>query len=140
MPRDYGTREGETVEQWRARLDREQAEEQRKIEQLVGKIEDALTDAGIRKIHFTYSGGNDEGGGEIADEQAKAIVDKAIEGEELGWHASYTFVDKFVDQLGYGSWAGEFSAYGEFDGDVATGRIIEGTVHGQESTYVDHSW
>lgn len=132
-------RDGESQTEWRDRLDREEREQARKVNELIVEIEHQLRLAGIRTIHISYSGGGDEGGGELSDEKAEAIVQQVV-GNDLdnGWEATWRFVDRFVDQLGYGSWAGEFHASGSFDADLVTRRIVPGTHHGTRT--VEEEW
>lgn len=94
-----------------------------------------IKDAGYVRLHAHYSGGNDEGG---ADEVAAVKADGTQ--EDFGWdHPMSNLVNDVLSEK-YGSWAGEFEAYGNITIDAEAGSI---TMVGEESgpmAQVDEVW
>ena len=86
---------------------------------------------GISYLEASYSGGNDEGGVDevtvMKDDRGKTIT---IEG--LGWdHPIQEKCDRMLSTE-YGSWAGEWSAYGILYADVKEGKVWR---NGEMSSY-----
>lgn len=96
-------------------------------------VREKLLEAGITHLYVDVEGGNDEGGGYpskqgLTEEQAKVLdeIERA--------HDMYDFVDQFVDLLGYGSFAGEFTVSGQFLIDVEAEQMVPGSWHGTEGS------
>lgn len=81
--------------------------------------------AGYVKLHAHYQGGNDEGG---ADEVTAVKADGSE--ESFGWDDPMSQLVNDVLSEKYGSWAGEFEAYGTITIDADKRDI---TMVGEES-------
>jgi hypothetical protein len=87
-----------------------------------GKLFAAMKAHGIAYLEASYSGGNDEGG---VDEITvmKDDRDKLVTIENLGWE--HPLVEACDRMLGteFGSWAGDFSAYGVLYANVTENKV-----------------
>lgn len=77
-----------------------------------------LLSEGAKEIRVTWEGGNDEGSFSLF------VDEKEV---EVSWHKkddSYDLVDYIAEEIGYGSFAGDYNANGEVIYDVEQGAFV----------------
>lgn len=84
----------------------------------------AVREAGASRIEASYSGGNDEGGVDSvkAFDASGAEVEIAYD-ENHEWGGALYEAANDMLATEFGSWAGDFSAYGTLYADLKEGRV-----------------
>lgn len=101
----------------------------------------AVREAGATRLEASYSGGNDEGGVDgiaLFDAEGKEMpapdswVERPAKSDDPPWRVKDGVAQEYhplwqaaSDMLAteFGSWAGEFSAYGTLFADTSTGNV-----------------
>ena len=91
-------------------------------EQAKSKLFTAMKDHGINYLEASYSGGNDEGGVDEVDVM-KDDQGGLVTIEKMGWQHPITEACDAMLTTEFGSWAGEWSAYGRLYADRSTGKV-----------------
>jgi len=89
-----------------------------KKEEQVKKYIDELISGGAEEIKITWEGGNDEGSFYLY------VDDEEV---EIDWNkkdGAYNLIDYIADKIDYGSFAGDFSTYGEITYDAESNQFI----------------
>lgn len=95
----------------------------------------AMKQYGVSYLEAHYSGGNDEGG--VDDlEVLKDAEGNDVELDDLSWEHPLQQAADNVLSTEFGSWAGDFTAYGVLEADAKTGEVKR---TGQMSSYDDDS-
>ena len=82
------------------------------------KYLDLLLSVGAKEIRVTWEGGNDEGSFSLF------VDEKEVDISYTKKDGSYDLVDFIADEIGYGSFAGDYNANGEVTYDVEQGAFI----------------
>lgn len=97
------------------------------------KLFAAMKEHGVSYLEASYSGGNDEGGVDEV-EILKDADGGSITIENMAWeHPIHEACDSVLGTE-FGSWAGEFTAYGRLYADMKEGKVWR---TGQQSSYHD---
>lgn len=99
------------------------------------KLFDAMQECGVAYLEARYSGGNDEGGVDEI-ETLKDSRGETVTIDNIGWeHPLWEAVDGVL-ATEFGTWAGDFSAYGTLTADLKTGKVSRA---GEMSSYAGDS-
>ena len=82
------------------------------------KYLDLLLSVGAKEIRVTWEGGNDEGSFSLF------VDEKEVDINYTKKDGSYDLVDFIADEIGYGSFAGDYNANGEVIYDVEQGAFV----------------
>lgn len=82
------------------------------------KYLDLLLSVGAKEIKVTWDGGNDEGTYSLFVDEKEVDIDWSKK------DGTYDLVDLIADEIGYGSFAGDFHAIGEVIYDVEQGAFV----------------
>src|SRR5574338_968473 len=90
---------------------------------------------GVAYLEARFSGGNDEGGVDEVSVMRDAAGND-VELPNMGWEHELQEACDAMLSTEFGTWAGDFSAYGTLTADLKTGKVSRA---GQVSGYTDDS-
>lgn len=103
------------------------------VDEAKGKLFTAMREHGIDYLEARYSGGNDEGGVDEI-EVMKDSRGETVTIEKLNWEHPLTEAVDGMLSTEFGSWAGDYTAYGTLFAKVSENKVWRS---GQMSGYTD---